>query len=276
MYSEVPNKRGGGGGVPFIFQFEDPPPPPPAPYLEIGDQIIPQRSSLEYLKSIDIENTSWAKSLFRRMDFVKRAATTGRPEIPEGTRKEAVILFHHQIVELVEEHNFPPSFILNFAQTPLNYAPVASQTLASKGSKHIVISGITYIKLLTATFGITLLNHFLPIQLIYGGKTSQSLPKIKFPQSFSLSVNEKHFSNTSESIKLVDEIIIPYIETERHRLDRENQSALLIIDVFREQVTQPVLDMLNNNNIFLVPLPPNMTHLYQPCRQPISQVILRT
>ena len=101
------------------------------------------------------------------------------------------------------------------------------------------------------------------MQLIYGGKTNQSLPKIKFPQSFSLSVNENHFSNTTESIKLIDEIIVPYIEKERHRLDRENQAALSIIDVFRGQMTQPVIDMLKENNIFLVRVPPNTTHIYQ-------------
>ena len=37
-----------------------------------------------------------------------------------------------------------------------------------------------------------------------------------------------------------------------------------MIDVFRGQMTQPVIDLLKENNIFLVHVPPNMTHLYQP------------
>ena len=48
-----------------------------------------ERSNLEHLKDLDLENSSWAKSLFKRMGFVKRAATTGRPDIPEGAKKEA-------------------------------------------------------------------------------------------------------------------------------------------------------------------------------------------
>ena len=44
---------------------------------------------------------------------------------------------------------------MNFDQTPLKYGPVTSQTLAEKGSKHVGISGMTYRKSLTATFGIT-------------------------------------------------------------------------------------------------------------------------
>ena len=186
------------------------------------------------------------------MGFVKRAAATGRPDIPEGAKKEAKILFFHQIVDLVEEKTIPLSLIMNFDQTPLKYAPVTSQTLAEKGSEHVGIFGMTYRKSLTATFGITFSNTFLPMQLIYGGKTAQSIPRTKFPEPFSLSANVKHFSNTTESIKLIHEIILPYVERERRRLDSECQPALLIIDVFRGQMTQPVLDLLKENDILLM------------------------
>ena len=47
----------------------------------------------------------------------------------------------------------------------------------------------------------------------------------------------KHFSNTTESIELIHEIILPYVERERCRLDSECQPALLIIDIFKEQMT---------------------------------------
>ena len=50
------------------------------------------------------------------MAFVKRAATTGRPDIPEGARKEAEILFLYQIDDLVQEKNIPPSLIMSFAR----------------------------------------------------------------------------------------------------------------------------------------------------------------
>ena len=49
------------------------------------------------------------------------------------------------------------------------------------------------------------------MQLIYSGKTQQSFPKFDFRNSFSLSANPKHFSNTEESIKLLDGIIISYV-----------------------------------------------------------------
>ena len=58
-----------------------------------------ERSNLEHLKELDLEYSSWAKSLFT----TGRPATTGRSDIPEGTKKEAEIIFLHQIVDLVEE-----------------------------------------------------------------------------------------------------------------------------------------------------------------------------
>ena len=47
-------------------------------------------------------------------------------------------------------------------------------------------------------FPITLDNKFPPMQLIYQGKTGQSLSKVKFPDGFSLGVNESHYSNENE------------------------------------------------------------------------------
>ena len=37
------------------------------------------------LKVLDLDNSSWAKSLSIRMGFVTRACTTARPEIPKGS-----------------------------------------------------------------------------------------------------------------------------------------------------------------------------------------------
>ena len=179
-----------------------------------------EQSKEEHLKSICLENTEWARSLFRRMGFVRRAATTGRSKMPDRAIKEAGFIFHHSIVQIVDRYQIPPSLIMNFDQAPLKYAPVSSQTLAEKNVKTVAISGLSYRKALTATFGITYSNHFLPMQLIYGGKTQASYPKFKFPSSFSLSANPKHFSNTVESLKLISEVIVPYVDEQMVRIQQ--------------------------------------------------------
>ena len=67
---------------------------------------------------IDVENSSWAKSLFERMGYSRRKATSAKLELPPGTRKEVELVFYHQIVEKVDKHNIPESPTLNFDQTP--------------------------------------------------------------------------------------------------------------------------------------------------------------
>ena len=76
--------------------------------------------------------------------------------------------------------------------------------------------------------------------MIYGGKTAATYPKFDFPSPFSLSTNEKHCSNTKESLKLINEVILPYLKEQRKSLDDQNNAALLIIGVFRGQMMDPV------------------------------------
>ena len=229
--------------------------------MSISKVLIARNPELN-LQHIDIDTSSWAKSLFQRMEFVRRMKTTGKVEIPEGAKKEAELLYLHDIVAYVEEHNIPPTLVMNLDQTPLKF--VSHHTMAKKGTKSVSITGSSDKRGITGTFVITRNGDFLLLQLIYGGKTRQSLPRFKFPESFSLSVNPKHFSNTEESIKIIEEIVVPYVNRQRERLDKPNQAALLVLDVFRGQMTQEVTTLFRNNNIFFVKVPNNMTQLFQP------------
>ena len=109
------------------------------------------------------------------------------------------------------------------------------------------------------------IHKFLPTQLIYGGKTEQSLPRFKFPTEFSTSMNPTHYSNATESIKLIEEIIVPYLKEERKKLRLEiSHKGLLIMDVFTGQMTTEVLDVITKNNNVILNVPTNMTKFYQP------------
>ena len=141
------------------------------------------------------------------MGFVRRACATAQPEIPEGARKEAELIFHHEITSLVERYSIPPTLVINIDQTPLQYAPVSSRTMATENSKHVHLAGFFYKQDITGTLGITLSNKFLPMQLIFGGKTAQSFLWV-------LILN----SNTTESLTLLDKIIIPFVKNERELL----------------------------------------------------------
>ena len=102
------------------------------------------KSDLEYRKALDLEHSSWTKSLFRRMGFVRRGKTASKPEIPQRAKNEAALILQHQIVDLVEKYQIASLMLINIDQTPLKYAPVSNQTMAQKRSKHVAIEGSSY------------------------------------------------------------------------------------------------------------------------------------
>ena len=66
-----------------------------------------------------------------------------------------------------------------------------------------------------------------------------------------------------ESIKLINEIIMLYVQSRRKELGKPKQAPLVIVDVFRGQITDDVISLLRDNNIHYVLVPNNMTQLFQ-------------
>ena len=107
-------------------------------------KVLIAKSDLEYRKALDLEHSSWTKSLFRRMGFVRRGKTASKPEIPQRAKNEAALILQHQIVDLVEKYQIASLMLINIDQTPLKYAPVSNQTMVQKRFKHVAIEGSSY------------------------------------------------------------------------------------------------------------------------------------
>ena len=153
--------------------------------------------------------------------------------------------------------------VVNFDQTPSKLVPVGRSTLAKRNSANVTIAGSSEKRTITATFAVSLPGNFLPPQLIYGGKTTQSLPKYEFPKSFSLSVNPTHYSNSQKSIKFIEDILVPYFTKKRRDLDlTADQKGLLIFDVFTGQITSDVKEVIEKHNFIVVNVSGNMTKYY--------------
>ena len=90
--------------------------------------------------------------------------------------------------------------VLNHDQAPLKYVPSGNTTLAQKSYSTVPIKAVSDKRMITGTFTISLDSQYLPIQLIYAGKTHRSIPKVNFPKEFSLSANPKHFSSTVSEV----------------------------------------------------------------------------
>ena len=85
--------------------------------------------------NIDLDSSSWAKSLFTRMGFVQRKFTSAKVDIPDKVRKEIEYQHHYEIVSKVERFKIPKTLVINLDQTPSPMVPGRKHTMTFKGSK---------------------------------------------------------------------------------------------------------------------------------------------
>ena len=185
------------------------------------------------------------------MGFVRRMATTGKVPISEEVRKEVEMTYFHSIVTTIENKKIPKSLVINLDQTQSKYAPGCNIRLAPKVVKNVSIAGSTDKRTITATFSITMDGQFLPMQIIYGGKTSKSIPRVSFPVGFLDSVNPKYYSNEEESLKMMEHIVIPYVQKQSNTLKLDAEyPAMLLMDIFKGQMTDPVKEILRETTSY--------------------------
>ena len=155
--------------------------------------------------------------------------------------------------------------VLNQDHTGLKYIPVSSWTMAKEGSKRVEISGIEDKHQITAVFTISLDGSFLPIQLIYCGKSCACLPSTKFPSDWHITNSHNRWANEITTKDHVKKIIIPYLRKKAQELNLAcDHHALCIFDNFKGQSTDDVLLFLERNHSDIVFGPPNCTNRLQP------------
>ena len=116
----------------------------------------------------------------------------------------------------------------------------------------------------TTTFKKRLDIKRLPLQLVHGRKTLKSLSRVKFPSLHSVKMNQKHYSNNDEAIRVLNNIIIPYVTAKRGALALPtDHSVLLIIDAIKDKTAEQILKDSNVNHIILQGVPANLTYLFQ-------------
>ena len=121
--------------------------------------------------------------------------------------------------------------------------------------------------MITTTLG----GYVLPTQLLYEGKTNRCHPNFAFPKGWDISHTETHWANAESHQQLIENIIIPYVSSVRAELQRPEQKALLIQDVYRAHQNEASLKLLADNSILVKFVPPNLTSLLQPNDQLINQ-----
>lgn len=79
-------------------------------------------------------------------------------------------------------------------------------------------------------------GDFLPLQIIYQGKTKKCLPSVDFPKDRHVTHTPNHWANEVTTEDYINKILIPYVEKKRKDLAVDSP-ALVIFDRFRGQCT---------------------------------------
>ena len=207
----------------------------------------------------------WARSVLKSMAWSKRKGTTGKIEPSKQFLLEEKLTFQRIISTIIEEHDIPKELILNLDQTPLSYVSPGKYTFNPKGAKTVPIKGVDDKRQITATFTVSMTGKFLPIQLIYEGKTKRCLPKFKFPGNFNVTYSDNHWSNTEKSIELLEKVIFPYLKQVKESLHfPKEQMSFIIMDTFKGQDNDLFLDLCKKNFCQVAIVPHNLTNKFQP------------
>ena len=156
------------------------------------------------------------------MKFVQRKVTTAKSKHAVAEFEKLKKQFLVDVIATVEMKEIPLELIFNWDQTGIKIVPGTTWTMHQQGAKCVELSGAKDKRLITATFCGLLMGHFLPIQVIYKGKTTRCHPSFKFPLDWDVTHSLKRWSNEATMIQYIERIIMPYIEqawtTSRARL----------------------------------------------------------
>lgn len=130
-----------------------------------------------------------------------------------------------------------------------------------QGKRRVEMIGLKDKRQITAIFCGTIQEDFLPIQLIFKGKTSRCHdchPKFRFPEWWYITHSPKWWSNEETMLQYIAHIILPYIHRVREMLGDGNMSALILMDNFKGQITIKDRTLLEENNVLVAYSPPSI------------------
>ena len=119
-----------------------------------------------------------------------------------------------------------------------------------------------------------MIGEFLPVQLIYSGKTVTCHPSFKFPSDWNITDSPNHWSNYDTMKDYIVQLLVPYITKKREELKLPcDYRALVIYDKFKGQCTPVILELLEQNNIDIVFVAANCTSWLQPLDVSVNKAV---
>ncbi len=162
-------------------------------------------------------------------------------------------------------NKIPPEMVFNWDQTAIQLVPTGQWTMNRAKEKVIPIANSDDKRQITAVVAATMTGEYLPVQLVFKGKTPRSHPKVEVPNGWDIWHSDNHWSNENTMKRYIEKIVVPFIVSKRKALKVENtHPALALFDCFKGQTTANIQSLLLENNIIAILIPANCTDKLQP------------
>jgi hypothetical protein len=154
-------------------------------------------------------------------------------------------------------------------QTGVHLVPASNWTYHATGASSVAVLGAEDKRQITACIASSLDGSLLPLQLIFQGKTTRTLPPSTAEVVASrahITFSDNHWSNQTTMQDYIEKVILPYSETriELFKLDAD-ASSILVLDVWSVHKSEEFRRFLRTKHprIHLVYIPPNCTSKLQ-------------
>ncbi|KAG2364286.1 hypothetical protein BDR07DRAFT_1280054 [Suillus spraguei] len=125
----------------------------------------------------------WVKQfLTDHLNWSFRRATRAAQKLPPNVKQVLLDQFLCLALTIRDCAIFDATFLVNIDQTNIIYQPLNTSTFEVTGSKQVAVLRQEEKRAFTIVNGISAKGHVLPLQLIYKGKSSCSLPSKSTPQ----------------------------------------------------------------------------------------------
>lgn len=162
------------------------------------------------------------------MGFVQRRGSTRTKA--KLSDQQISQMKHTYLTQVVKVHKIPPELVINWDQAGVKLIPSQNWTMEQQESSRMEIAGINDKRQITLTLAGSMSGEFLPLQLLYQGKTTRCHPQYSYPSGFDVWHTPNHWANEETTMRFINNIILPYVKAKN---DTPDQGALVIFDVFK-------------------------------------------
>ena len=204
----------------------------------------------------------WVEKFFTRHRLSLRNRTSVSQKIPQ--QLEGVLTkFYEDAGRFMRIGKYPRSLVGNMDETPAFFDMVPVKSICKTGSKECIVrtSGCEK-KHVTIVLSATADGKMLPPMIIFKGKTTKTIEKLRVPEGFIVKTQAKAWMDENLMHVWLEDIWLKHTKAMSEELGFEN--SLLTFDAFSAQKTDEVEAKLVENKSDILMIPAGCTSKCQP------------